>query len=89
VAIIDVRNQAEWAAGHLPGARHVQLGSLDSRLDEVPFNGTVVVHCQSGARSAIAASLLLARGFRNVINLQGGFAEWESAGYPVTHDGNP
>ena len=86
VAVIDVRNQAEWDAGHLQGAHHVQLGTLEARLDEVPRDGVVVVHCQGGTRSAIAASLLAARGFRNVINLQGGFTEWSNAGYPVIRD---
>ena len=87
--VIDVRNQSEWDAGHLPGAHHVQLGTLERRLDEVPRDGVVVVHCQGGTRSAIAASLLAARGFRNVINLQGGYQEWTAAGYPVIRDGAP
>jgi hydroxyacylglutathione hydrolase len=89
VAIIDVRNQSEWDAGHLPGAHHMQLGALGARLNEVPRDGVVVVHCQGGGRSAIAASLLQARGFTNVVNLQGGYAEWAAAGHPVVRDGVP
>jgi hydroxyacylglutathione hydrolase len=89
VAVVDVRNQSEWEAGHLPGAHHVQLGTLEARLHEVPHDGVVVVHCQGGTRSAIAASLLAARGFRSVINLQGGYQEWTAAGYPVVRDGAP
>ena len=89
VAVIDVRNQAEWNAGHLPGAHHMQLGTLAARLDDVPRDGVVVVHCQGGTRSAIAASLLAAHGFHNVVNLQGGFQEWTSTGYPVIHDPAP
>lgn len=89
VAVIDVRNQSEWDAGHLAGAHHVQLGTLEARLDEVPRDGVVVVHCQGGTRSAIAASLLAARGYENVINLQGGYREWTNAGYPVTRDHAP
>ncbi|MEK7239490.1 MAG: MBL fold metallo-hydrolase [Gemmatimonadota bacterium] len=89
VAVIDVRNQSEWEAGHLPGAHHVQLGTLEARLDEIPRDGVVVVHCQGGTRSAIAASLLAARGFRNVINLQGGYQEWVAADHPVIRDGAP
>ena len=87
VAVIDVRNQSEWDAGHIPGAHHIQLGSLDARLNEVPRDGVVVVHCQHGGRSAIAASLLAARGFSNIINLQGGYSAWASAGFPVVRDG--
>lgn len=87
VAVIDVRNQSEWDAGHIPGARHIQLGTLDERLNEVPRDGVVVVHCQTGSRSAIAASLLAARGFSSIINLQGGYSAWASAGFPVVRDG--
>ncbi|MHB1310647.1 MAG: MBL fold metallo-hydrolase [Gemmatimonadaceae bacterium] len=87
VAVIDVRNQSEWDAGHLPGARHIQLGTLEARLNEVPRDGVVVVQCQHGGRSSIAASLLAARGFANIINLQGGYAAWTSAGLPVVRDG--
>lgn len=87
VAVIDVRNQSEWDAGHIPGARHVQLGTLDARLNEVPRDGVVVVQCQHGGRSSIAASLLAARGFANIINLQGGYSAWYSAGFPVVRDG--
>jgi hydroxyacylglutathione hydrolase len=87
VAVVDVRSQSEWDAGHLPGAHHLQLGTLGTRLDEVPRDGVVVVHCQGGTRSAIAASLLAARGYHNVINLQGGYQGWVSAGYPVIRGG--
>ncbi len=87
VAVIDVRNQSEWDAGHIPGARHIQLGTLDARLNEVPRDGVVVVHCQGGGRSSIAASLLAARGFSNIINLQDGYSAWASAGFPVIRDG--
>lgn len=87
IAVIDVRSQAEWDAGHLPGAHHLQLGTLGKRLDEVPRDGVVVVHCQGGTRSAIAASLLAERGYHNVINLQGGYQGWINAGYSVIHGG--
>lgn len=78
-AILDVRNDAEWAHGHLPEARHIPLGHLGARLDEVPTDRPVVVHCQAGRRSAIAASLLRRAGFVNVTNLRGGYAAWEDA----------
>lgn len=81
--VIDVRGRSEWEAGHMPGATHIPLGYLGDRLDEVPRDRQVVVHCQSGARSAIAASLLAANGLTNVLNLSGGFAEWERSGRPV------
>ncbi|MFP5379488.1 MAG: MBL fold metallo-hydrolase [Vicinamibacteria bacterium] len=83
VAVVDVRGHAEWEAGHLPDVPNIPLGYLTERLPEIPTDTPVVVHCQSGARSAIAASLLRAHGRRNVINLSGGFAGWQKMGQPV------
>ena len=81
--VIDVRSAAEWAAGHLPGALHVPLGYLVERMDSLPRSKTLITQCQSGARSAIAASLLEQHGFDRVVNLTGGFAQWRDAGFPV------
>jgi len=81
--MLDVRSQAEWEAGHVPGAEHVPLGSLPERIEMLPAGRPVVVHCQGGGRSAIAASLLAAHGVSDVLNLSGGFTEWSAAGLPV------
>ena len=86
VTVIDVRGEAEWASGHLPGVEHIPVGYLIERLDTIPRDRPVVLHCQSGARSAIAASVLLAKGLTNVINLSGGFAAWQEAGHPVQRE---
>lgn len=83
VAILDVRGHAEWEAGRLPGVPNVPLGYLADRLDEIPAGRPLVVHCLSGARSAIAASVLQARGIADVVDLAGGFAAWHAAGLPV------
>jgi hydroxyacylglutathione hydrolase len=83
VAVLDVRGRAEWEAGHLPGIENIPVGHLADRLDEVPRDRPLVVHCQSGARSSIAASLLRSKGFDNVINLGGGYADWQAAGNPT------
>ncbi len=83
VAVIDVRNATEWEAGHLPGATHLPLGYLPDRLNDLPRDQPIVVHCQGGGRSAIAASLLQARGFRNILNFAPGFTGWQAAGKPV------
>lgn len=80
--ILDIRAPDEWDHGHIPGALHIPLGSLQSRLDEVPQNADVAVHCQGGGRSAIAASILQKDGF-SVANIDGGFAEWQRVGGPV------
>ena len=81
--VIDVRSTAEWQAGHIPGATHIPLGELPRKASVVPRERPVIVHCQGGARSAIAASLLQAEGVADVLNLAGGFNEWRAAGLPV------
>ena len=81
--VIDVRGPSEWDAGHLPGVQHIPLGQLQRRIAEIPAGQPVVVHCQGGGRSAIAASLLQASGVPNVFNLSGGFRAWQAAGQPV------
>jgi hydroxyacylglutathione hydrolase len=84
--VIDVRGRAEWTHGHLPKATHIYLGDLQERAAELPRNEPIVVHCQSGTRSSIAASLLMARGFTDVTNLIGGFDAWRKAGLPVSEE---
>jgi hydroxyacylglutathione hydrolase len=85
VTVLDVRGHSEWKAGHLPDVQNIPLGYLLDRLDEVPVDRPVALHCQGGTRSLIAASLLEARGITDVINLEGGFSAWEKAGLPVEH----
>ncbi|MFI5243960.1 MAG: rhodanese-like domain-containing protein [Gemmatimonadales bacterium] len=86
VTVIDVRNASEWAHGHLPGAMHIPVGHLTQRLAEIPRDRPVVVQCQGGTRSAIAAGVLLSHGVRDVINLRGGYDEWEGEALPIVHD---
>ncbi len=87
LTVVDVRGRTEWDAGHLPGARHIPLGYLIERLDEIDQGVPVAVHCQGGARSAIAASLLQAHGFKQVLDLHGGYAAWIAAGRPTEQAG--
>lgn len=87
VQLIDVRSDSEWKAGHVPGAAHAFLGRLPDSLRQLPRDKTVATQCQSGARSAIAASLLQSEGF-DVINLLGGFNAWQSAQLDVTSPGS-
>jgi hydroxyacylglutathione hydrolase len=82
VHAVDVRARSEWQAGHLPHTPNVPVGQLVHALHELP-SGPLVVQCQSGARSALAASVLHRLGRRDVRNLIGGFAAWASAGLPV------
>lgn len=83
VTVLDVRTAAEWREGHLPWARHLFLGELPDRLGELPRDRPVVVHCQTGARAAIAASVLLAHGFPDVTVFTGGVAEWKASGRAI------
>ncbi|HEU0051983.1 MAG TPA: rhodanese-like domain-containing protein [Longimicrobium sp.] len=85
-AVVDVRGAAEWEAGHLPGVPNIPLGYLPDRLAELPRDRPVVVQCQGGARSAIAASVLKAHGFDAVSNMSGGYSAWAAAGLPVEVD---
>jgi len=86
VTAVDVRGRAEWEAGHLPDVANIPVGYLDDRIAEIPRDRPVVMQCQSGARSAIAASVLRARGLTNVATLSGGFADWVRAGLPVVNE---
>lgn len=87
IAVLDVRGESEWESGHLQGALHIPLGYLPDRLSELPRDRPLVVHCHSGARAAIAASLLERAGFSGVRNMTGGYAAWTQAGLTVVEAG--
>jgi len=82
--LLDVRNEAEWREGYIEGAQHLMLGRLVEGIASVSRDKPVVVQCQSGARSSIAASLLQQHGIEHVINLAGGYGRWSNEGLPVT-----
>jgi hydroxyacylglutathione hydrolase len=89
VSVIDVRNATEFSAGHIPGALHIPLGHLTDRAGEIPRDRPIVVQCQSGGRSSIAASVLEKLGATDVINLSDGITGWAAAGLPIekeTHE---
>lgn len=81
--IIDVRNATEFNAGHIDGAKHVFVGTILDNLDKISKDKKVVIHCQSGARAAIAYSLLAKNGYKNVLNYSGGMNEWINEGNPI------
>jgi hydroxyacylglutathione hydrolase len=89
VTVIDVRNRTEYDAGHLPGSLHIPVGYLEERLAEIPREKPIVVQCQSGARSAIATSVLQRLGIANASNLTGGFLAWQDAGLDVVREDVP
>jgi hydroxyacylglutathione hydrolase len=82
VQVVDVRWPGEWSEGHIGGAAHVPVPDLAVRLAELPADATLVMHCQGGGRSGIAASIAEAAG-RKVVNLAGGFGAWVAAGLPT------
>ncbi len=81
--IIDIRTPTEWEAGHIDGSVNIPLNQLADRLAEVPSTGRVIVHCQGGYRSSIAASLLQEADHDNVFDLVGGYKAWVTTGLPV------
>ena len=78
--ILDVRERSEWQRARVPGAVHVPLVEVESRLAELPKDRPVVVHCALGGRSALAAKRLSALGYKDVRNLRGGIKAWARAG---------
>jgi rhodanese-related sulfurtransferase len=80
--VIDVREPAEYAAGHVPGSRLVPLATVPDVVDELPEGEPVFVICAVGARSAHAAAYLAQRGVE-ARTVDGGTMEWAAAGYPL------
>lgn len=76
--VLDVRNPDEWDRGHIDGATLIPLGDLHLRVNELPTDRPIVVHCQHGARSARAVATLDAFGFADVHDVVGGYAAWSA-----------
>ncbi len=81
--VIDIRTPREWSAGHLSDSINLPLSQLQQRIDEVPRDRRIAVHCAGGYRSSIAASILNQYGITNLIELAGGITAWEAAKLPV------
>jgi len=81
--LVDVRSEKEWAGGHIPGSLNLPLNHLREAIAGLPSDGKIVVHCEGGYRSAIAASLLARNGRPNVMDLVGGFKAWAASQLPV------
>ncbi|MCU1319411.1 MAG: beta-lactamase domain protein [Edaphobacter sp.] len=81
--VIDIRTPREWGAKHLSESINLPLNQLQKRMEEVPRNRRIAVHCAGGYRSSIAVSLLNRHGITNLIELAGGIAAWEAANFSV------
>ena len=83
--IVDVREDGEWNAGHVPGAVHLGKGVIERDVEKTfPDADTpLVLYCGGGYRSALAADALQRMGYTNVISMDGGWSGWKNAGYPV------
>ena len=83
--ILDIRDAAEYATGHLPRARHIPLGELSKRVDEIGKfkDKPVIVTCKTGARAPAALRTLKHAGFNQVFQLRGGLDAWQQASLPV------
>ena len=82
--IVDVRKQGEYLSEHVVDAVNVELDYFNDQMASVPQEGTFYVHCAGGYRSVIAASILKARGYHNMVDVAGGFKAIKEAGLNVT-----
>lgn len=76
--VLDVREVSEYSQGHISGSRNVPLGTLGSRLEDLPRDQEIVVVCRSGGRSSAATKQLLQAGFQ-AVNMVGGMMAWRGA----------
>jgi rhodanese-related sulfurtransferase len=83
--VLDVREDDEWAAGHIDGATHIAMGEVPSRLDDLPEGDPLYVTCRGGGRSARVTAWLNANGY-DAVNVAGGMGAWEAAGRPMVSE---
>ena len=83
--VIDVRQPSEYEAGHVPGSTHIGAGELPEMLDRLPRDRPIATICASGYRSSVAASMLRAAGFEDVVTVASGVPTWEAHGLPVEY----
>lgn len=83
--VLDIRDGPDFATGHLPRARHIPMGELSKRVDEIGKfkDKPVIVTCRNGSRAGAAARFLRKAGFTTVYQLKGGLAAWQQASLPL------
>ncbi|NDL56038.1 rhodanese-like domain-containing protein [Phytoactinopolyspora mesophila] len=83
--LVDVREDAEWQAGHAPNAVHVPMSQLPARLEDIPDDAPLYIICKVGGRSAQVAAWLNSMG-REAVNVADGMASWADAGKPMVSE---
>lgn len=88
LTLIDVREESEWAKGHLPGAVHLSKGIIERDIENaIPGKATpLVLYCGGGFRSALVADNLQKMGYTEVVSMDGGWRGWTEAGFPTVKD---
>jgi rhodanese-related sulfurtransferase len=83
--LVDVREESEWAAGHLPKAEHLGKGIIERDIEtKIPdTNAEIILYCGGGFRSALAADNLQKMGYTKVWSMDGGFRGWKDASLPI------
>ncbi|MGB1250449.1 MAG: rhodanese-like domain-containing protein [Candidatus Promineifilaceae bacterium] len=85
VILIDVREQSEYDAGHIPDITLIPMSEIQNRVSEIPTDVEVILTCRSGNRSGQVHAYLTELGYDNVHNMEGGILAWEAAGLEVEH----
>jgi rhodanese-related sulfurtransferase len=88
IVLVDVREESEWARGHIPKAIHLGKGIIERDIEKaIPQKGAaIVLYCGGGFRSALAADNLQKMGYTNVVSMDGGWRDWTQAGFPTIKD---
>ena len=86
--LVDVREESEWAKGHLPSAQYMGRGILERDIETryPELDTPLVLYCGGGCRSVLAADNLQQMGYRDVISMDGGYRGWVESGYPIEED---
>lgn len=85
LVFLDVREPKEYKAGHIPGSVNIPRGLVEFKIDKkIPDKNTkIVVYCKSGGRACLCGVNLCKMGYKDVVNIEGGWKAWAKAGYPV------
>jgi rhodanese-related sulfurtransferase len=86
IELLDVRTDHEWDAGHIPGARHIELNELTAEAERLGKDQKIVVYCRTGNRSGMASEALRSDGF-DAVAMEGGITAWNDDGQPLDPEG--